>query len=515
MQTHSSAETALVIAAQAGDRRALDGLLDRYLPFVYTIVRRVLDADDDVDDVVQETMVRIIRDLRNLRTPATFRAWVGTITVRQVSNHLQQRRVSAPQAVELADLPEIPDADASFEDLTLLRLGITEQRRQAAQAARWLDPEDRVLLSLWWLEVAGRLTRTELAAAVGVSVAHAGVRVQRMRQHLEQCRALVAALHAPPRCAQLQALVAGWDGRPGSSLRKRLTRHVSGCTACDPTATALIAADKLLIGMAMLPVPVALSASVMGKSTLAASTATLAGTAKTGVLGLAKAVAGPHLAAVAVTGTVAIGATVAVITWPAPAPPPPPAAVAPPSPTAVAPASPAVRSASPSPRPSPSRTPGPAGPSFAPSPAGLSIGRNSREAGGGDGLFVTTAVDVGVLAPVANTSGAAARRQATFEVVAGFADAGCVSLRAGDGRYLRHSSWRLRLSPDDGTELFRGDATFCVRPGSAPGSLLLESSNYPGWFVHRRGTELWVDHADGSAAFRADSTFRARPPLAP
>jgi hypothetical protein len=42
----------------------------------------------------------------------------------------------------------------------------------------------------------------------------------------------------------------------------------------------------------------------------------------------------------------------------------------------------------------------------------------------------------------------------------------------------------------------------------------LESSNYPGWFLHHRGDELWVDHADGSAAFRARSSFRTRAGLA-
>lgn len=41
-------------------------------------------------------------------------------------------------------------------------------------------------------------TRAELAAALGTSVAHAGVRVQRMRNQLELSRSLVAALEASP-----------------------------------------------------------------------------------------------------------------------------------------------------------------------------------------------------------------------------------------------------------------------------------------------------------------------------
>jgi hypothetical protein len=137
----------------------------------------------------------------------------------------------------------------------------------------------------------------------------------------------------------------------------------------------------------------------------------------------------------------------------------------------------------------------------------------SLESADAPGTFVTAVASLGFLTPVGAGSGEAARRQATFLVVAGLADPGCFSFRAPDGRYLRHSSWRLRVHPYDRTRLFRGDATFCVRSGPTAGTVVLESSNYPGWYMHRRGSELWVDHADGSAAFTAASSFRIRAAL--
>jgi hypothetical protein len=138
----------------------------------------------------------------------------------------------------------------------------------------------------------------------------------------------------------------------------------------------------------------------------------------------------------------------------------------------------------------------------------------SLESANAAGLVVTTADDLGVLARVDASSDAPARERATFEVVRGLADPRCISFRARDGRYLRHSSWRLRLSQDEGTALFRGDATFCVRAGPVSGSVSFESSNYPGWFLRHRGRELWVDQSDGSPEFRADASFRPLPPLA-
>ena len=98
-------------------------------------------------------------------------------------------------------------------------------------------------------------------------------------------------------------------------------------------------------------------------------------------------------------------------------------------------------------------------------------------------------------------------------MVVGLADPDCFSFRSPDGRYLRHMSWRVQLSQDEGTALFRGDATFCVREGAIPGSISFEASNYPGWFLRHRNFELWVDHADGTAIFRSDSSFIVRSPV--
>lgn len=61
--------TALVTAARAGDQRALEELVGRWLPPVYNIEGRALDAHADVDDVVQAVMIHVIRGLGDLREP--------------------------------------------------------------------------------------------------------------------------------------------------------------------------------------------------------------------------------------------------------------------------------------------------------------------------------------------------------------------------------------------------------------------------------------------------------------
>jgi RNA polymerase sigma factor (sigma-70 family) len=260
-------ETSLVAAAQAGDRRALDELVAAYLPLVYAIARRALGGLPDADDVVQETMLRALRELRTLRTPESFRPWLATIATRQISTHLHRRQADAERTAPLDEATDLLDADA--ESLALINVELYAHRRQAVRASRWLDAADRALLSLWWLETSGQLTRTELAAALGTSVAHAAVRVQRMRNQLELSRSLVAALRAVPRCAQLAAALEDWDGRPSPLWRKRITRHTRSCPACTRAADELVPMERLIAGLALLPVP-PLSAAVLGKGAPAA-----------------------------------------------------------------------------------------------------------------------------------------------------------------------------------------------------------------------------------------------------
>ncbi|MFD1271120.1 RNA polymerase sigma factor [Streptomyces kaempferi] len=152
MSTRNTAdEAALVTAARGGDPQAQDALVSAYLPLVYNIVGRALNGSVDVDDVVQETMLRALDALGSLRSPESFRSWLVAIAMNQVRTHWQDRQFT-PGAVE--DTKDFADPGADFVDLTMVRLQLSGQRQETARATRWLEPDDRALLSLWWLECA-------------------------------------------------------------------------------------------------------------------------------------------------------------------------------------------------------------------------------------------------------------------------------------------------------------------------------------------------------------------------
>ncbi|MFC1230368.1 sigma-70 family RNA polymerase sigma factor [Streptomyces sp. Sce081] len=264
-----------VEAARRGDMRAQDELVSAYLPLVYNIVGRALNGHPDVEDVVQETMLRALGSLNSLMDPGSFRSWLVAITMNQIRHHwrTESQGRAAPVGSGLHDAHDVADPGADFVDLTILRLGLEGQRREAAEATRWLEPDDQDLLSLWWLEAAGELTRAEVAAALELSPQHTAVRVQRMKAQLETARLVVRAMSAQPRCVLLDEMTMAWDGVPSALWRKRIARHARDCTVCAGFQSGLVPAEGLLVGLGLVPVAAGLLAALAALADGTAETA--------------------------------------------------------------------------------------------------------------------------------------------------------------------------------------------------------------------------------------------------
>jgi RNA polymerase sigma factor (sigma-70 family) len=241
----SAAESSLVEAARAGDREALERLLGEYLPLVYNVVGRALHGHADVDDVVQETMLRVVRRLPELRDPASFRSWAMAITIRQIQDRARAAGAARPRYLPIEAAAEEADPADDFADEAADRLSMSAQREDLLAAADWLTAEERRVLSLWWQELYGRLTRPQIAAALSVSPQHAAVRIQRMKAKLVLALAVVRARRAVPRCPHLAAVVPGWNGRADARVFRQLARHVRGCPTCGAAGAVLDPTERL------------------------------------------------------------------------------------------------------------------------------------------------------------------------------------------------------------------------------------------------------------------------------
>ncbi|MDH6610874.1 hypothetical protein M2164_006509 [Streptomyces sp. SAI-208] len=100
------------------------------------------------------------------------------------------------------------------------------------------------------------------------------------------------------------------------------------------------------------------------------------------------------------------------------------------------------------------------------------------------------------------------REDATFTQVKGLANSSCYSFTTHDGSYLRHRDFVLRADRNDGSSLFRQDATFCPRDASYSGATMLESVNYPGYFLRHRNFVIRLERFEYSSQYLSDSSFQ-------
>ncbi|MBE1489364.1 sigma-70 family RNA polymerase sigma factor [Plantactinospora soyae] len=254
VNVRTAVDPALVIAARGGDEQAMATLVAEAMPLVYNVVGKALHGSSDVDDVVQETMLRVVRGIAGLKDPDRFRAWVISIAYRQMQDRGRSIRVATALGPLVGDVSQWPDPAGDFVDSTMFRLHLSGERRETYEASRWLSVEDQRVLRLWWQESAGLLTRADLATGLGLTPAHAAVRVQRVKAQLALARTLLRAWHAIPRCAELTEAAQKLSGPSDPRWLKRLGRHVRRCEVCLAHERELIPAEHLIAGANLAPV---------------------------------------------------------------------------------------------------------------------------------------------------------------------------------------------------------------------------------------------------------------------
>lgn len=172
----------LVRAARAGDAAAWDALVDRYLPLVTSVIRRLRLSAADADDVNQTVWLRLVEHLDSLRQPKALPGWLAT-TARNEGLRAIRRRGR--------DLPVDPDGGLleSGEPFEVDEALVQDLRSHALREAMLELPENRREL-LYLLLVDPPLSYDEIGARLGIPKGSIGPTRARALEQLRSSRAL-------------------------------------------------------------------------------------------------------------------------------------------------------------------------------------------------------------------------------------------------------------------------------------------------------------------------------------
>ncbi len=117
----------LVSRILRGDSDAFRVLYRRHARYVAGVIVRICGDDTELDDIMQDTFVRVAQRLDSLRDPSRVRPWLVTIAVRMTTERLERRRrrgrlqrAVAPHHPQMSDPRQQARADELYAALDQL-----------------------------------------------------------------------------------------------------------------------------------------------------------------------------------------------------------------------------------------------------------------------------------------------------------------------------------------------------------------------------------------------------------
>ena len=169
VSTPEQRRTELVEGLRRGEPGAAGELFDLYAPRINRRVWRILGADPEHDDVVQQVFAQLFASVGKLRSPEALVSWIDMVTVNTVRKELRRRGRRRLYALP-TDLPE-PAAAATQETSYVFTRALAVLGR--------MKPDDRIVFVLRFVEQA---ELAEIAVACGLSLATVKRRIARAKQ---------------------------------------------------------------------------------------------------------------------------------------------------------------------------------------------------------------------------------------------------------------------------------------------------------------------------------------------
>ncbi|MEW6280793.1 MAG: sigma-70 family RNA polymerase sigma factor [Candidatus Eremiobacterota bacterium] len=161
MQLRLIGDTELIELARAGDRRAVEQLIERYQDSIYSIAMTFTRDPHRAEDLAQEAWIRILKGLAGFRGEARFTTWMYRVVMNTF--------LSSSRPAEVPLSREAPAADES--EVSRLETSLAVQ-----QAVAELPEEYRAVVALRFI---ADLPYQEIAAALNVPLGTVQSRLNR------------------------------------------------------------------------------------------------------------------------------------------------------------------------------------------------------------------------------------------------------------------------------------------------------------------------------------------------
>jgi RNA polymerase sigma-70 factor (ECF subfamily) len=147
----------------AGDESAFSVLIEKYKRKIYLTAYRLLGNHEDADDITQETIIKIYKELKNFRRESSFYTWIYRIVTNLSLNELKRKKVKKFFDFDEVDEWLFKDENQSPE----LSYRENELSNKIKEALNKLPEKQRLVFTLRYYD---GLSYVEISELLGTSV---------------------------------------------------------------------------------------------------------------------------------------------------------------------------------------------------------------------------------------------------------------------------------------------------------------------------------------------------------
>lgn len=152
-------------------------LVDKHKDMVFSIALRILRNREDAEELAQDVFVKAYQSLDTFKGESKFSTWLYRIVYNAAISKTRKKKI---ETVDLDyNLVDNYSTDEIKEDIN--RLGYDEQKKIVDQILRELNPEESVMITLFYFK---ENSTEEISEILGMTQSNVKVKLHRLRKKL-------------------------------------------------------------------------------------------------------------------------------------------------------------------------------------------------------------------------------------------------------------------------------------------------------------------------------------------
>lgn len=155
----------LVEKARQGDGKAFAELMQNHMQSMYKVAKAILWSDEDIADVIQDTIFSCWRNLNRLKDNRYFKTWMTRILINHCKDHIKNQKPHLSEEF----MTEVGANDSTLENV------------EWKETLKLLDEKYRLIMILYYIE---GFRTSEIGLILDIPEATVRTRLARGREKL-------------------------------------------------------------------------------------------------------------------------------------------------------------------------------------------------------------------------------------------------------------------------------------------------------------------------------------------